>query len=170
MIKCGSRALFKFYFSWFVLISFIIFYILYGKYRKNSIVDKGKNLYLIRNYMGYALAIPMGYVNWQEVEYSPFFQYEPFNNSSDYTKAFYIVSDYFSNMLDVYEYMAEFDNTKVHFMKDNLCMDGHVSILMPMKYSYDDVYYLKDILVGNTKNYTFLSKWELLCKLCVINN
>ena len=73
-------------------------------------------------------------------------------------------------MLDVYEYMAEFDNTKVHFMKDNLCMDGHVSILMPMKYSYDDVYYLKDILVGNTKNYTFLSKWELLCKLCVINN
>ena len=26
MIKCGSRALFKFYFSWFVLISFIIFF------------------------------------------------------------------------------------------------------------------------------------------------
>ena len=39
-----------------------------------------------------------------------------------------------------------------------------------MSYSYDDVYYLKDVLVGNTKNYTFLSKWELLCKLCVINN
>ena len=57
MIKCGSRALFKFYFSWFVLISFIIFYILYGKYRKNSITDKGKNLCLIRNYMGYGLCI-----------------------------------------------------------------------------------------------------------------
>lgn len=170
MIKCGSRALFKFYFSCFLLVSYIIFYLLYGKYRKNKITDKERNLCLIHNYRGYALAIPMGYVKWQDLDAVSLFHYDSYNNSYDYTKAFYVVSDYFNNMLDFYEYMTEFDNNNVHFMKDNLCTDGHVSIVMPLKYSYDDVYYLKDILTGNTKNYTFLSKWELLCKLCVINN
>lgn len=170
MIICGLRALFKFYCNIFLVFAFFVVYVKYGLCKEvNPLTNKERYLCILQNYNGYILGIPMGYIHSSDVADKYFFPIGQTNTSIDYLKSYYLVGDYYSSLMDLLLQLAEFDESVVHFKEENL-YTYPMKICFYFKYQYDDVRYLKEIITGYTKNYKFLSKWELLCHLCKPEN